>query len=111
MMGEERRRGELRDDEPADVDVSTSVRARSLRFGVVPKVKVWFEGEPAERSSSKTERENLPEEVEEEEEYRDVRVSWRARSRIVHPTDPGEADLRSRRGSRRPAPAPVGPRA
>jgi hypothetical protein len=91
MMAEERRSGELRDDEPADVDVSTSVRARSLRFGVVPEIKVWFEGEPGERSSSKTERENLPEEVGPGVDYRDVRASWRARSRIVHPTDPDEA--------------------
>lgn len=81
----------LRDDEPADVDVFTSVRARSLRFGIVPETKVWFEGDPAERSSSKIERRNLPDEVEPDVEYRDVEVRWRARSRIVHPTDPDEA--------------------
>ncbi len=54
----------------------------------MPEVKTWFEGEPAERSSSKTVRENLPDEVEPDETYRDIRVEWRARSRIVHPTDP-----------------------
>lgn len=94
-MAEERRSGDLRDDEPADVDVSTSVRARKLRFGVVPEVDVWFEGEPGHRSSSKTRRENLPDEVEPGVDYRDVRVSWRARSRIVHPTDPDKADQES----------------
>jgi hypothetical protein len=90
-MADKRRSGELHDDEPADVDVSTSVRARSLRFGIVPETKVWFEGDPAERSSSEAERENLPEEVEPGVEYRDVEVRWRARSRIVHPTDPDQA--------------------
>jgi hypothetical protein len=89
-MREKRRTGELRDDEPADVDLSTSVRARSLSFGVVPETKVRFEGEPAERSSSETERRNLPDEVEPGVEYRDVEVRWRARSRIVHPTDPDQ---------------------
>jgi hypothetical protein len=78
---------ELADDEPGDVEVFTGVRARSLRFGKVPETKVWFEGEPAERSSSRTERENLPEEVEPGVTYRDARVRWTARSRIVHPTD------------------------
>jgi hypothetical protein len=79
---------ELSDDEPADVEVFTGVRARSLRFGRVPETRVSFEGEPAERSSSRTERENLPEDVECDVTYRDARVRWTARSRIVHPTDP-----------------------
>jgi hypothetical protein len=76
------------DDEIPDVDVSTSVRARELRFGIVPETKVSFEGEPAVRSSSGTERENLPDEVEPGVTYRDIGVRWRARARIVHPTDP-----------------------
>jgi hypothetical protein len=75
-----------------DVEITTSVRARSLRFGIVPDVKVWFEGEPAEESSSETERDNLPEAVEPGVTYRDVTVRSCARSRIVHPTDPGRAD-------------------
>ena len=70
-----------------DVDVSTTVRARELRFKTVPKTRVWFEGEPAERSVSETERENLPDEVEPDVTYRDVTVRWNARSRIVHPSD------------------------
>jgi len=84
---ERRRHGELSDQGRADVEVSTGLRAGELRFGIVPDTKVWFEGEPAERSSSETERENLPKRVEPGETYRDVRVRWRARSRIVHPTD------------------------
>lgn len=73
--------------EVPDVDISTSVRARRLRFETVPETKVWFEGEPGHESSSETERENLPDEVEPGVTYRDVRVRWRASSRIVHPAD------------------------
>jgi len=79
---------ELGDEEIADVEVFTSVRADELRFESVPETTVWFEGEPAERSSSRTERDNLPEEVEPGVTYRDIAVRWRARARIVHPTDP-----------------------
>lgn len=75
-----------------DVEVFTSVRAKKLRFGKVPKPKVWFEGEPAERSSSEAERENLPDEVEPDVDYRNVKVRWRARSSIVHPTDAEPSD-------------------
>jgi hypothetical protein len=84
--GESHRR-ELSDDEPADVEVLTGVRARSLRFGAVPDTEVRFEGEPGERSSSRTERENLPEKVEPGKTYRGVEVRWTARARIAHPTD------------------------
>jgi hypothetical protein len=79
---------ELSDEEAADVDVFTAVRAKGLRFGIVPEVRVRFEGDPAERSSSRSERENLPDEVEPGVTYRDIGARWRARSRIVHPTDP-----------------------
>lgn len=85
---ERRRRGDLPDEERADVDVSTSVRATELRFGAAPETSLRFEGEPAERHSSETERENLPEKVEPGETYRDVGVRWRVRARIVHPSDP-----------------------
>jgi hypothetical protein len=78
----------LSDEEVADVEVFTAVRADELRFGTVPETKVSFEGEPAERSSSKAERENLPDEVEAGVTYRNIEVRWRARSRIVHPSDP-----------------------
>jgi hypothetical protein len=85
-------RGELSDEELADVEVFTGVRAEELRFGIVPDTKVWFEGEPAERSSSKIDRGNLPDKVEPDTTYRDVKVRWTARSRIVHPTDSADFD-------------------
>jgi hypothetical protein len=70
-----------------DVDVSTTVRARELRFSIVPEVAVWFEGEPAQVSRIWSERENLPKEVEPGVTYRDVEVRWAAAARVVHPTD------------------------
>ncbi len=79
---------ELAEDETPDVEVFTSVRARELRFGIVPETKVWFEGEPGVKSSLRTRRENLPEEVEPGVTYRDVKVLWGARAKIDHPTDP-----------------------
>jgi hypothetical protein len=78
----------LTEAEIPDVEISTSVRARELRFGIVPRTRVWFEGEQGIRSSSETERENLPDAVEPGVTYRDAAVRWRARARIVHPTDP-----------------------
>jgi hypothetical protein len=75
-----------------DVDVSTRVRAKELRFGIVPEVRVWFDGEPGHESRSWSERGNLPDDVEPGVTYRDVEVSWSAASRIVHPTDADQVD-------------------
>jgi hypothetical protein len=79
---------ELAEEETADVEVFTSVRARELRFGAVPDTDVSFAGEPGVKSSLRTRRENLPDEVEPGVTYRDVKVLWGARAKIDHPTDP-----------------------
>jgi hypothetical protein len=75
--------GELPDDEYADIDVSTSVRMRSLRFEVVPSTRVWFEGFPDEVHSVRTERKNLPDDVQPGITYEDVTVRWQSRARII----------------------------
>lgn len=78
-----------------DIDVSTSVKAKELRFERVPETGLRFESDPSHDhdSRSKVERENLPDEVEPGVTYRDVKVDWSVASRIVHPTDPEvEAD-------------------
>jgi len=77
------RTGELGDNEPADIDLSTSVRMRSLRFDAVPSTRVWFEGFPDEVHSLRVERENLPDEVQPGVTYETVTVRWRARARII----------------------------
>jgi hypothetical protein len=71
-----------------DIDLFTSVKAKELKFGKVPKTKLWFEGDPGHDTRSKVERENLPEEVEAGVTYRNVKVDWSVASRLVHPTDP-----------------------
>ena len=71
-----------------DVEMSFGVRARELRFEVVPETRVWSEGEPGVTLDVESERENLPPEVEPGVTYRDVRVRWRATARIAHPSDP-----------------------
>lgn len=98
-------REELAEEELPDVEISTSARARAVRFGIVPRVRVWFDGEPGVRSSSVSERENLPDEIEPGVTYRDIGVRWRARARIDHRQVPGadgsrpavDADSASRR--------------
>jgi hypothetical protein len=74
-----------------DVDITTRVRAKELRFRTAPEVNVWFDGEPAQESAVWSERVNLPDEVEPEVTYRDVEVNWSAAARIVHPTDEDRA--------------------
>ena len=69
-------------DRRPDIDLSTSVRARRLRFNRVPPARVSFDGAPDYAGESTVERENLPKRVREGVTYRDVRVSWRATARV-----------------------------
>jgi hypothetical protein len=75
-----------------DVEVGASVKAKWMRFRRAPKTDVDLHGEVREpdrrsalRTSSGSERENLPEEVEPGVAYRDVRVRWRAAVRVDDP--------------------------
>jgi hypothetical protein len=65
--------------ERPDIEIGAVVRAKRLRFDTAPDVEVSFRGD--QDSVSGSERENLPEKVEEDVEYRDVRVRWRAAAR------------------------------
>jgi hypothetical protein len=84
------RKGDPDRIEDADVEIGASVRAKSLRFHSKPKTDVEAHGEVRERgrsrvgleTSSGSERENLPEEVEPGMTYRDVRVRWHAAARL-----------------------------
>jgi hypothetical protein len=69
-------------DRRPDIDLRTSVRARRLRFDVVPPTSVSFDGAPDYVGESTVERENLPERVREGVTYRDVAVRWRAIARV-----------------------------
>jgi hypothetical protein len=59
-----------------EIEIGADVKARRLSFDNVPETDVQLHGD--ERSFSKTDRENLPDEVEPGVEYRDVRVRWLA---------------------------------
>jgi hypothetical protein len=73
---------------PADVEIGAAVRARRLRFRRKPETRVEFTAESAGEldlpieAETRSERKNLPEEVEPGKVYRDVEVGWAARARI-----------------------------
>jgi hypothetical protein len=76
-------------DDP-DVEIGASVEARRLRFRSRPQTDVELHGEVTERgrrreqlaTTSGSERENLPEEVQPGVVYRDVSIRWRAAARL-----------------------------
>ena len=67
---------------PADIEIGAAASARRIKFRSKPRTRVEFAGEPEVESDSHTERENLPDEVEPGEVYRDVRVRWVGGARI-----------------------------
>lgn len=69
----------------ADITVNASVRARQLRFGEVPQSRTEFSGAPGHESASGSDRANLPERVEKDVTYRNVRVSYRLASALRYP--------------------------
>lgn len=76
----------------ADVEIGASVKAKRLRFREKPRTKVEPHGEVREpggredlHTTSGSERQNLPDEVEPGVTYRDVRVRWRFAARLEEP--------------------------
>jgi hypothetical protein len=67
----------------ADIELLASVRADELRFAEPPETEVRFFGEPGHESASGSDRTNLPERVEPGVTYRNVRIDYRAASRIA----------------------------
>lgn len=63
---------------PPDVEIGATARADSIRFRKEPEVSVDFRGGSIVETHSGSERENLPDEVEAGETYRDIRIGWRA---------------------------------
>lgn len=81
--------------ENPDIEFTATVKARELRFERVPENEVRFRGSPGRESVSGTERENLPEEVEEGVTYHDARVRLRIASKV---TDTAFEDASKRSG-------------
>jgi hypothetical protein len=68
-----------------DVEIAAAVRARELRFECKPDVEVGAYANAPASAESVTERENLPEELQEGVTYHDVAVRWRLAARLEDP--------------------------
>ncbi len=67
-----------------EIEIGADVKAKRLRFDSVPETDVQLHGD--ERSFSRSDRENLPDEVEPGVEYGNIRVRWLAAAYLdVHP--------------------------
>jgi hypothetical protein len=93
------RKGDPDRVENADVEIGASVKAKRLRFRERPTTKVELHGEvhapegPGElQTTSGSERQNLPDEIEPGVTYRDVRVRWRAAARLDEPGASNDAN-------------------
>jgi hypothetical protein len=78
-----------------DIEILADVKAERLRFEEVPDTEVRFRGYPERRSVSGTERENLPDEVERNVVYRDIKVSLRIASELAQTQQGSEGPDRS----------------
>jgi hypothetical protein len=77
-------RGPRRPDN-ADITVTARVRARQLRFGEVPQVSTEFTGTPEHESASGSERANLPERVQKDMTYHQIRVDYWLAAALPYP--------------------------
>jgi hypothetical protein len=86
-------------DREPDVEMSFSVRAEELRFECKPEVDVVAFADSPATAESRSERENLPDEVEPGVTYRDVAVRWRAAAWLGEPNweEAVNAQMRTRR--------------
>lgn len=78
----------------ADIAFTAEVRARQLRFGEVPQTRTEFTGFPAFESASGTDRVNLPERVEPDVTYRDVRVVYWLAAKVIYTSQAGPESAR-----------------
>ncbi|MFB4306776.1 hypothetical protein [Actinomadura sp. GTD37] len=74
MSGDERPDEELR--QTADILFTAEVKARELRFEVVPEVSVEFTGDASNETASGSARTNLPDKAEKHVTYRDVHIQY-----------------------------------
>lgn len=71
-----------------DVEMRAAARAKEVRFEVKPEVRIGAWANRPARADSGSERENLPDEVEEGVTYRDVAVRWWLAARLEDPELP-----------------------
>jgi hypothetical protein len=83
------------EERPPDLEIGATARAKRLRFEEEPETSVEFRGESIAESESGSERENLPDEVEPDVTYRDVRIGWRAAAWVENAAEDRDEDERS----------------
>ncbi len=66
-----------------DISLTAGAKARELRFERVPDTETRFWGQDERETESGTERENLPDEVERDVVYRNVRIRLKTTARIT----------------------------
>ncbi len=67
-----------------DIEFGARVDAKEMRFKEVPETSVEFFGNPDHESEHGDRRTNLPEKVEKDKTYRNVRVDYRLASKLVY---------------------------
>jgi hypothetical protein len=83
------------EERPPDLEIGATARAKRLRFEEEPETSVEFRGESIAESESGSERQNLPDEVEPDVTYRDVRIGWRAAAWVENAAEDRDEDERS----------------
>ena len=68
-----------------DVEMAISLRADEVRFECKPEVEVVAHADSPATAESRSERENLPDELEAGVTYRDFAVRWRVAARMNEP--------------------------
>ncbi|WP_406690021.1 hypothetical protein REH65_29405 [Saccharopolyspora sp. ID03-671] len=68
--------------EDPDITFTSTVRAEEMTFLEAPDTRVDFTGDAADRSTSGSDRTNLPRPVAENTTYHDVRVDYRIRAHL-----------------------------
>lgn len=64
------------DDREPEILFKATVKADELRFDIVPENRVVFTGDYGDGTKSGSVRTNLPDEVEKDVTYRDVRIDY-----------------------------------
>lgn len=67
---------------PVEILFSADVKADELHFNIAPENSVVFTGDAAVESTSGSTRTNLPDEVEENVTYRDVRIHYTIEAKL-----------------------------
>jgi hypothetical protein len=83
------------EERPPDLEIGATARAKRLRFEEEPETSVEFRGESIAESESGSERQNLPDEVEPDVTYRDVRIGWRAAAWVENAAEDRDEDEES----------------